>query len=447
MTYRPTVKILQGPVGTGKTYRAAREAVRIIDSQVDQDEIPFAARHRFLVETGRIVWVTFHPSYSYEDFVEGFRPVQKPGGQMVYEVVDGPLKIAARACGSSHLISRIRIGDHLGGGRYEVVEMDARGLVLKSQPQRSDEIVPELFHFADLRTVEHLFNRGVLPSEISVPGTDNARKQQFTKKALMPVGALAAISHHRALYDRLVELGTAPNTNPEPVVLVIDEINRADLSRVFGELITLLESDKREGASEGRSVTLAYSKRSFSLPLTLSIIGTMNTADRSLAMMDVALRRRFEFEDIEPDTNLCPQDYGGIEVQQVLGRWNHRITALLSRDNRIGHSELMMRRLEEVRGVNKWPADDDGKRRALAMNVRRMVAPLLLEYFHDDWRKVEVIFGNRKLLETVDFPDVVELASEVVDLSEHSSFSWPSWWDPCSDSWDGDKFKGTLMET
>ncbi len=121
-----------------------------------------------------------------------------------------------------------------------------------------------------------------------------------------------------------------------PVVLVIDEINRADLSRVLGELILLLEVDKREGASESRSVILPYSKKPFSVPASLSVLGTMNTTDRSIALVDMALRRRFEFEELNPDPSLCVNNYCGIDLQLLLRAWNERITALRSRDPPLG---------------------------------------------------------------------------------------------------------------
>src|SRR5688572_30267514 len=128
------MKILYGPPGTGKTYRAAREAVRIIDGNVEEATIN--ARNKELVRQGRILWVTFHPSYSYEDFVEGFRPRQTAEGHLRYEPVDGPFKIA---CAAARTRSRLQVGDCIGaGGRYEVVDIDAGGVALRSDVNRSD---------------------------------------------------------------------------------------------------------------------------------------------------------------------------------------------------------------------------------------------------------------------------------------------------------------------
>src|SRR5262249_44139924 len=148
----------------------------------------------------------------------------------------------------------------------------------------------------------------------------------------------------------------------------------------------------------------------FSVPSNLSVIGTMNTADKSLAVFDLALRRRFEFDEIEPDSSQCSDNYGGLNIQEILRRWNTRIAALLSRDYRLGHSELMETKLEHIRVERDFPDNNNGRSQALAMCVRRKVLPLLLEYFHDDWRKAEAVLGNRSLLQTVSFDDVEPLA-------------------------------------
>jgi 5-methylcytosine-specific restriction enzyme B len=445
MPYKPVMKIYFGVPGTGKTFHAAREAVRIIDGAVDSEPSLFTARHRHLVETGRIFWVTFHPSYSYEDFVEGFRPVTDSGGRLSYEVRKGPFKKACEACDRQDPISRIRVGERLGqGGRYEVVEVDSGGVALRSSNERVDAVTDEIVQYADFWTINRLRERGISPEQLSLAGPRNNERQQVARATLLPTTVLTNSSHLRALYERLY--GQDGVAGSQPVVLVIDEINRADLSRVFGELITLIEIDKRQGAAEERSIFLPYSKERFSVPLSLSIIGTMNTADRSLAVFDLALRRRFEFIEVEPEPEKCPDDYGGVSVATVIRRWNHRISALLSRDYRIGHSELMENKLEEVRTQHGWLDSDDGRRRALALTVRNKILPMLLEYFHDNWRKAEAILGNRGLLQQVTFEDVAELMGDLVDLSDYSSFIVASWWDPEGGSWDGERFRREIME-
>jgi 5-methylcytosine-specific restriction protein B len=436
------MKIYFGVPGTGKTYQAAREAVRLIDQRVANDNESFTRRHNQLVRERRIFWVTFHPSYSYEDFVEGFRPETDNLGRLTYTVTDGPFKMACNECYKRNPISEIKVGDKLG--RYEVIEIDAGGVVLKSKTDRSDKVIGENVQYADFWTINHLKSHKIAPHQLSLAGPRNEERKEVSRKTLLPSTLFTNSSHLRALYERLSESDDAEL--PHPVVLVIDEINRADLSRVFGELMTLLETDKRQGAPEERSILLPYSKQRFSVPPTLSVIGTMNTADRSLAVMDLALRRRFEFEEVQPDPSKCPDNYGGVNVSELISRWNHRITALLSRDYRIGHSELMENKLEKLRQKEGWGDNDSGKRRALAVSIKRKVLPLLLEYFHDNWRKAEVVLGNRGVLSQVLFDDVAALAGDLVDLSDHSSYRVAPWLDPESQTWNEEKFKTEISE-
>ncbi|MEG0936423.1 MAG: AAA family ATPase [Comamonas sp.] len=193
-----------------------------------------------------------------------------------------------------------------------------------------------------------------------------------------------------AMAQLAVQPGSAPastHTN-DARVLVIDEINRGNVSRIFGELITLLESSKRAGAPEALSVTLPYSKTKFSVPSNVYIIGTMNTTDRSLAGLDVALRRRFDFEELMPDpstlhTVVVQEGNVSVDVEQLLTVMNERIEALLDREHQLGHAYFM-------------PLREASTREVLAQIFRNRVLPLLQEYFFDDWERIAWVLNDHR---------------------------------------------------
>ncbi|OAN19822.1 McrB family protein [Acholeplasma laidlawii] len=164
-------------------------------------------------------------------------------------------------------------------------------------------------------------------------------------------------------------------------VFIIDEINRGNISKIFGELITLIEDTKRKGEKEEMSITLPYSKKPFTVPNNVHILGTMNTADRSIALMDTALRRRFAFEEMMPEPELIKAEVDGLKISEMLTAINKRIEVLYDREHTIGHAFFMDKKLE---------LGD------LAHIFKNKIIPLLQEYFYEDYEKIQWVLGDNE---------------------------------------------------
>lgn len=167
-------------------------------------------------------------------------------------------------------------------------------------------------------------------------------------------------------------------------VFIIDEINRGNISKIFGELITLIEPSKRIGQAEGMKVKLPYSQQLFGVPDNVYIIGTMNTADRSIAAIDTALRRRFRFKEMMPDPDILKGiNVEDISIADMLSRMNKRITVLYDREHTIGHAYFL-------------PLRENPTLDQLAEIFENAIVPLLQEYFYEDYEKIRLVLGDNK---------------------------------------------------
>jgi 5-methylcytosine-specific restriction enzyme B len=433
--------ILYGPPGTGKTFETAKYAVEICTGQVPDSREELMAKYKQLKEAGRIVFVTFHQSFSYEDFVEGIRPevVKDGNGAVSYDVKDGVFKrisdlaqnhnkvrlnsvpnsfknkrlfkmslgnsldpddtviyldsinknrillgygagLDYTGCNTiSEISQRFRESNSVEDSRYNITavhylknEMQVGDLVIISDGNTKFRAIGEITgeyqlsdrddDYVQMRPVKWL---AVFENSLPIETIFSKRLSQMTIYLPDPT----AIK-----WEALEELLTPGKQN---YVLVIDEINRANISKVFGELITLLEGDKRIGQLNELSVSLPYSGDAFSVPDNLYIVGTMNTADRSIALLDTALRRRFEFAEMAPRPELL-STVDGVDLSKLLSTINSRIEHLYDRDHCIGHAYFM--------GAESL-AD-------IEVIFRRKVLPLLQEYFYDDWAKIKLILKD-----------------------------------------------------
>lgn len=454
--------ILFGPPGTGKTYNTINHALLALHEDVsmltrDQQLEKFNE----YVSKGQIVFTTFHQSYGYEEFIEGIKPdMESDDGEVRYEVKDGVFKeLCNRALGvktfksgkdeieikSDATVWKVSLGSSgnnpiktkcfvegtirigwtsvkevgdeyyikLGSKNKNTIrnfidEMKIGDIVVSIGNQKNADAIGVIVgdyqtdndpNYPKFRNVKWYFTgRNVSIYDL------NERKNLVQKT----VYKLHSISVEKVI-SLLKEQGVFNTpTSPEDYeskinyVIIIDEINRGNISKIFGELITLIEPSKRIGAPEELRVTLPYSGnefdggKGFGVPSNVYIVGTMNTADRSIALMDTALRRRFEFIEMMPKPELLQtivikdadeqRKEHTLDLKKLLEVINSRISYLYDRDHQIGHAYFMSLLDDKVKD----------KKAELDNIFRNKIIPLLQEYFYDDWEKIQIVLGDHE---------------------------------------------------
>ena len=418
----PLNTILYGPPGTGKTYYTIDMAVKIVvpnEYREDDHEVNKAVFEK-MVRNGQIVFTTFHQSMCYEDFIEGIKPNSDDNNNLTYRVEDGLFKqlavnaafeyVSEKTADATKSLSFSTIYDHLIEEVSERIGNDKK-VILKLKSGSEIEIVEItssnnflLQHINGTRTytvsrnrLEKLFselpdldNLSNINEEIrNIIGGSNSSAYWAVLKELRSykgevnkpeTGRVYSYDEKAAAVAKLHVSDITHTGHEKKFVLVIDEINRGNVSQVFGELITLIEEDKRFGQMESLNATLPYSRSRFFVPPNLYIIGTMNTADRSVEALDTALRRRFSFVEKMPLYKLEGMDneIAGVKISDLLETINNRIEKLVDRDHQIGHSYFLG--LERTEGL---------------MSVfRDKIIPLLQEYFYGNYEKIGLVLGS-----------------------------------------------------
>ena len=415
--------ILYGPPGTGKTYNTSHYAVAIIEDKSMEDlkkegydDREVKKRFDEYRDNGRIEIVTFHQNYAYEDFIEGIRPVLAKGkeedGNVRYELSKGVFqKISAQAAKFKTLDIRtldiaellreftISIQKELDSGR-EIKLSDDGGIndTIKAVNRVSDHFSFKIGVSKDDKTLsmqsikERRYYREFLQGKIEKPGDIKNIEESQSQK-------LGTASQYFALLKKIKNFHDTKKGN---YVLIIDEINRGNIAKIFGELITLIEESRRLGRSESTEVTLPYSGEYFGVPDNLYIIGTMNTADRSIALLDTALRRRFEFKEMMPNPKFLPDastDIDGVNCRDLLEAMNERIRVLFDREHQIGHTYFLD--IKDIKSLKKA--------------FQNKIIPLLQEYFYDSWEKIDLVLNQNGFINAKDIDSGLFKKSELID--------------------------------
>ena len=386
----PLNQILFGAPGTGKTYHTKKMAVEIINGKKEEDRSREEINKEYeqLVEEGQIVFTTFHQSLSYEDFIEGIKP-ETIDGNVTYEVKDGIFKSICKNAFSKEITS----------DNFEVVYQK---LLDEIDNSADNKLVLETLVHAKEFTIYKNSKNNIRFHSNTEKAYEAVIKKEVLEHYLKTGEVLDWAPYTKSVANYIIEKYNYTQNEviePKTHVLIIDEINRGNVSAIFGELITLLEEDKRKGNKEHTEAKLPYSGDNFSVPNNVYIIGTMNTADRSVEALDTALRRRFSFVEMQPDPKILSDEkyvkYKKVDLSKLLETINQRIEMLIDKDHQIGHSYFIgIEDLEDLRRTFK-----------------DKIIPLLEEYFYGDFGKIGLVLGGEfiKLAENqVAFPENFE---------------------------------------
>lgn len=454
----PQNLILYGPPGTGKTFQTVNYALSIIENRPLEElmlEKRTELRRRFAEYTlkGQIAFVTFHQSFGYEDFMEGLKPIVLDGGQISYAIEPGIFRLlcqSARQCVVETLFheqpqaqQQLKFNQlyreflkYVKSDDFKYFEtQDSQHIFLHQVKKNGDLAVRPGISYAttniEKSLLRKLYQRFPTPENIAA-ADDFLEKNMHGSDQELYLTVFATLMGFEQVYrqeiqentpiknDHLLDLEELPQLTDSVLakckryVLIVDEINRGNVSAIFGELLTLLEPDKREGRSEMTTTILPYSKTLFAVPPNVYLLGTMNTADRSVDTLDLALRRRFAFHEIEPNPAVITKAANksvvqGVDLVKLLQTMNNRIELLLDREHRIGHAYFLnIDTLEDLKQVFK-----------------ENILPLLQEYFFNDYAKIGLVLGRNFIREK---PSEVSFANfdhpYANELTEKRLYEW-----------------------
>ncbi|EDP4421305.1 TPA: AAA family ATPase [Campylobacter jejuni] len=395
----PLNQILYGSPGTGKTYHTIDKALEILGKNLESRDDKKAKFDEY-VKKGQIVFTTFHQSYGYEEFVEGIKPridSKENSKEIEYEIKDGIFKELCKKALDNYKVSlltqeefvksedlenKIEIFlDELVDQQKFIEKIQSGGFKLEEYNEKYRIITDDTN--ANLYLNLEIFKTLLENKDKIING--RSIKQILNNKHRRQIDSyyfqLVKLFKER---EQDYKVDNNPSEKPElkPYIIIIDEINRGNVSKIFGELITLIEASKRIGEKEELKVTLPYSGKEFGVPKNVYIIGTMNTADRSITSLDTALRRRFEFVEMMPDVSKLSMDCEGINLQELLKAINTRIEYLLDREKTIGHAFFVsVENLEDLKKV-----------------FQNKIIPLLQEYFYNDYALINAVLNDNDMI-------------------------------------------------